>query len=244
MYKLGIVTPCYNESQNIQQLLSQIDEVVSGNKIKTLILIVDDSSPDGTALIVKKLITENKSEFLDIRILERTGKLGLSTAYIQGFSQIVDECEYLVSMDADLSHKPKYLVQFLEVVNTGELDIVIGSRYIKGGGVENWSWDRKLISRFGSLAFCIVLGLWINDYTGGYNLYRSSFVKKFEIDKNIKATGYLFQIEMKYKMIKDGAKYKESPIIFPDRVFGESKFGKDIILEAAIGAFKMKLNIK
>ena len=244
MYKLGIVTPCYNESQNIEQLLSQIDEVVCGNKIKTLILIVDDASPDGTALIVRKMIKENQSEFLDIRILERIGKLGLGTAYIQGIGQIKAECEFVMEMDADLSHQPKYIVDFLKVAHLNNLDLVVGSRYIDGGGIENWDLKRKAISRFGSLYAKTILGVNVNDFTGGYNMFRSKFLNKINLLEQIESIGYLFQIEMKYRSIKAGAKFTEVPIIFPDRVNGESKMSGSIIKEAAIGVIKLKLNVK
>jgi dolichol-phosphate mannosyltransferase len=244
MYKLGIVTPCYNESQNIQQLLSQIDEVVCGYKIKTLILIVDDASPDGTAMIVKQLMEDNQSEFLEIRILERTGKLGLGTAYIQGIGKIKEECEYVMEMDADLSHQPKYIVDFLKAAGDSNLDLVIGSRYIAGGGIENWDAKRKAISRFGSLYAKTILGVNVNDFTGGYNMFRSKFIDKIELLEQIESIGYLFQIEMKYRSIKAGAKFEEVPIIFPDRVHGESKMSGSIIKEAAIGVFKLKLHVK
>ena len=244
MYKLGIVTPCYNESQNIQQLLSQIDEVVSENRIKTLVLIVDDASPDGTATIVKNIIKDNQSEFLTIQILERTGKLGLGTAYIQGISQIKESCEFVMEMDADLSHQPKYIVNFLQAANQDNLDLVIGSRYIKGGGIENWDLKRKTISRFGSLYAKTILGAEVNDFTGGYNMFRSEFISKINLLQQIESIGYLFQIEMKYRSIKAGAKFAEVPIIFPDRVNGESKMSGSIIKEAAIGVFKLKLNVK
>jgi dolichol-phosphate mannosyltransferase len=244
MYKLGIVTPCYNESDNIQQLLSQIDEVVCGNKIKTLILIVDDASPDGTAEIVKKLIAENESEFLTIQILERTGKLGLGTAYIQGIGQIKGDCEFVMEMDADLSHQPKYIVDFLAAAEDNNLDLVIGSRYIEGGGIENWDLKRKTISRFGSLYAKVILGVNVNDFTGGYNMFSSSFITKIDLLNQIQSIGYLFQIEMKFRSIKAGAKFQETPIVFPDRVNGESKMSGSIIKEAAIGVFKLKLNVK
>jgi dolichol-phosphate mannosyltransferase len=240
-YTLGIVSPTYNEISNIEVLVEQIDAVVSSNGIPTKLLIVDDASPDGTAFAVKELMRTFKSEFLTIDLFERTGKNGLSTAYIQGFGKIINDCEFLVSLDADLSHQPKYLPQFLSLAKAHDLDVVIGSRYIKGGGVENWSWTRKLISRFGSLYASIILGAGISDFTGGYNLYRSSFVSNFDLAANIKATGYLFQIEMKYKMSKAGAKYMESPIIFPDRIFGESKMSGSIIKEAALGVLGMRL---
>ncbi len=240
-YTLGIVTPTYNEISNIPILIEQLDAVLCANKIKAKLLIVDDASPDGTAFLVKELMRTFKSEYLTIDLMERSGKNGLSTAYIQGFGSIINECEFLVSLDADLSHQPKYLPQFLTLATAHELDFVIGSRYIKGGGVENWSLTRKLISRFGSLYASIILGASISDFTGGYNLYRNSFVKKFDLSKSIKATGYLFQIEMKYKMFRFGGKFIESPIIFPDRVFGESKMSGSIIKEAAIGVVKMRL---
>ncbi len=244
MYKLGIVTPCYNESQNISQLLSQIDQVVCAAQIKTLMLIVDDASPDGTALIVKKIMQKNQSDFLDIKIFERTGKLGLGTAYIQGIGQIKDECDFVMEMDADLSHQPKYIVDFLSVADQNNLDLVIGSRYIDGGGIENWDIKRKAISRFGSLYAKTILSLNVNDFTGGYNMFRSSFITQINLLEQIESIGYLFQIEMKYRSIKAGAKFTEVPIIFPDRINGESKMSGSIIKEAAIGVFKLKFNVK
>ena len=244
MYKLGIVIPCYNESLNIYELLVQIDEVVSYNKVKTLVLVVDDASPDQTAKIVREIIGNNQSGFLDIQVMERAGKLGLGTAYIQGISKIVDQCEFVMEMDADLSHQPKYIMDFLKAAEQNNLDLVIGSRYVKGGGIENWDFKRKAISRFGSLYAKIILGVNINDFTGGYNMFRSDFIKRINLLSQIQSIGYLFQIEMKYRSVCTKARFVEIPIIFPDRINGVSKMSGSIIKEAAIGVFKLKFDMK
>ncbi len=241
-FKVGIITPTYNESQNLSLLIEQIYTVITANNICTLLLVVDDGSPDGTALLGKQLAQKYNSELFEIRVHERQGKQGLATAYLQGIEMIKDQVEFVCSMDADLSHKPEYLVDFLHLAQSQDLSLVIGSRYVKGGGVENWSWDRKLISRCGSIYARTILGTKVNDFTGGYNFYRTSFLEQFQPSKNIFATGYLFQIEMKHKMIQSGVKYAESPIIFPDRIFGVSKMTGKIIKEASVGVLKMRWN--
>ena len=243
-YKVGIITPTYNESQNLPLLVDQIYGVATLHNISTLLLVVDDGSPDGTASLAKELAQKHNSDLFEIRVHERQGKQGLATAYLQGIDMIKDQVEFICSMDADLSHKPEYLVDFLHLAQSQDLGLVIGSRYVKGGGVENWSWDRKLISRCGSIYARIILGTKVNDFTGGYNFYRTSFLEQFEPSKKIFATGYLFQIEMKHKMIKSGVKYIESPIIFPDRIFGVSKMSGKIIKEASVGVWKMRFNNK
>jgi dolichol-phosphate mannosyltransferase len=240
-YKIGIIVPTYNESQNLPILLEQVFNITQQNQISTLLLVVDDGSPDGTSSLVSDLSQKYNSDKFEIRLYERSGKQGLATAYLQGIEKIKDEVEYICSMDADLSHQPKYLPNFLNLAESKNLDIVIGSRYVKGGGVENWSWDRKLISRLGSMYAGLVLRTKVNDFTGGYNLYKTTFLESFDPSKQITSLGYLFQIEMKYKIIKSGAKYSESPIIFPDRVFGESKLSGKIVKEALFGVWNMAL---
>jgi dolichol-phosphate mannosyltransferase len=240
-YKLGIVIPTYNESENILELLERIKEQVDKQSIKTLVLIMDDNSPDGTAEVVEQNTPNLESNFLEVRVHVRPGKQGLASAYKQGFAKIKDEVEYLLEMDADLSHQPRYFPQFLKLAEQG-YDLVIGSRYVKGGGVEGWTWDRQLISRLGSLYSTIILLTNIRDFTGGYNLYRSSVFDTLKLD-SLQAEGYLFQIELKFKTRRAGFRVIESPIIFPDRSRGQSKMSGSIFWEALFGVVKLRLGL-
>jgi dolichol-phosphate mannosyltransferase len=239
-FDLAIVVPTYNEKGNINELLGQVQEVVENNKIKTLVLVMDDNSPDGTSQIVESFITKNQSPFLTVQIKVRPGKMGLSSAYKQGFSYILAnyKSQYLMEMDADLSHKPMYIPQFIAQAKLG-FQAVFGSRYVAGGGVENWGWLRRKISFFGSLYTRTILGLPIRDFTGGYNFFAAEIFDKLELD-SILAEGYLFNIEIKYRLAKLGYKFCEVPIIFPDRTAGKSKFSKQIILEAVLGVWKLR----
>lgn len=239
-FELGIVVPTYKEKENIAELLSLILKEVETHQIKTLVLIMDDNSPDGTADIVNNIIQFNQSQFLTIRIKVRPGKMGLGSAYTTGLTMLQPECEYLQEMDADLSHRPEYLHTFLNLARGG-YDAVFGSRYVQGGGIENWGPIRKFISFGGSLYSRLVLGVNISDFTGGYNLYKSSVFDVIKLDK-IRAEGYLFQIEMKYKTAKAGLLYTESPIIFPDRAQGKSKFDKRIFVEAITGVWRLRFS--
>ena len=236
--KLGIVVPTYKEKDNIEKLLFRVRAEIEKYNINTVVQVMDDSSPDGTADIVKSLINDMASDNFELRIVVRPGKMGLGSAYTQGFELLKHECEYLCEMDADLSHQPEYLHTFLEQMDKGK-DLVIGSRYIAGGGVENWGVHRKLISS-GASTYCqTILGIDIHDWTGGYNMYRSNVFNTVNLSK-IVAEGYLFQVEMKFKTVRSGFKWVESPIIFPDRSAGHSKFDKRILLEAMTGVWKLK----
>lgn len=239
-FLLGITIPTYNECDNIEKLLSELCKVLDEKNISAKILVVDDNSPDGTADLVTSFISKQSDSSIQIELLKRSGKLGLATAYITGFKKIKDDCQYVLSMDADFSHKPEYIVQFLEQIQDQKADVLVGSRYIQGGGVENWGIVRKAISRFASIYASIILGVSVGDYTGGFNLYKSNIFDKLDLDK-ITSEGYLYQIEMKYKAKKLGFKLIEYPILFPDRVAGKSKFSKKIILEAILGVFKLRL---
>ncbi len=236
--KLGIVVPTYNEKDNISDLLNLIKENIAKLDVKTTVLVMDDSSPDGTADIVGQLQTELNGKNFEIKLKVREGKQGLATAYTQGFAIIQPDVDYLMSMDADLSHQPKYIKNFLAKAKEG-FDLIIGSRYIQGGGVVDWGVVRKLISKMGSLYSKTILGVKINDFTGGYNMYKSELLNKKFLD-GVKARGYLFQIEMKYRLAKQGVKFAENPIIFPDRTKGQSKISKKIIIEAFLGVWKLK----
>jgi dolichol-phosphate mannosyltransferase len=222
MRKLVII-PTYNEKQNIEPVIRQILAL----KIPQLdILVIDDNSPDDTA----KVVDELKKTLPGIFLIKRAGKLGLGTAYITGFKWAIrHEYDAMVEMDADLSHDPKALNNLF--VQAEKHDFVIGSRYVKGGGVVNWPFKRRLLSKLGSLYARAILGVKIHDFTGGYNLWKKEILKRIGLN-DIKSEGYSFQIEMKYRAVKAGFKFTEVPIIFNDRVNGKSKMSARIFKEA------------
>lgn len=220
--KIIVVIPTYNEKDNIKKI---IDTVLSvDNAIE--ILIVDDNSPDGTSDIVKELQEKNPK----IHLLKRAGKLGLGTAYVDGFKTALKQNpDFIVQMDADFSHDPKYIKDF--IANKEKADVIIGSRYIKGISVINWPLRRVLLSYFANKYAKIVTGLPIEDCTGGFKWIRAEFLKKVNLDA-ISSNGYAFQIEMNYAFFKKGARILELPIIFADREEGVSKMSGNIIREA------------
>ncbi len=228
-----VIIPTYNEKGNILDII---------NKVFTLggyfdILIVDDGSPDGTAEIVRSLQSKYpKRLFLE----ERSGKLGLGTAYIHGFKWGLKRKKYkfFSEMDADFSHNPEDLVRLRETCINGN-DLAIGSRYVKGGAVVNWPKDRLLMSYFASVYVRMILWFNIKDTTAGFKCYKREVLESIHLDE-IKFIGYAFQVEMKYRTYKKGFKIKEIPITFIDRVIGESKMSSGIFKEAIIGILKMK----
>jgi dolichol-phosphate mannosyltransferase len=236
-FELGIVIPTYNEKDNIGELLLSIKNTCDG--ITTVVLVVDDNSPDGTAKVVQTLIEHVCTERFEIRLLNRASKMGLGSAYKQGFTLLMPEVKNLVSMDADHSHQPTYLPEFISISNEG-YDLVIGSRYVDGGGVKNWALYRQILSKGASVYSKSLLWMNVNDLTGGYNLYKSEVFEKINLN-SIRAEGYLFQVEMKYKIIKSGFKFFETPIVFPDRKKGKSKISRKIILEALVGVVRLRL---
>jgi dolichol-phosphate mannosyltransferase len=240
-YNLGIVIPTYNEKENINELLMKIDGEVSKSDHSVTLLIVDDGSPDKTGEIVERLISSNKYKHISLQIMHRKGKQGLASAYKQGFSSIKDSCEYVMSMDADLSHNPKYILPMLKTAQSG-YDCVIGSRYVKGGGIEGWGPVRLLISRLGSLYSQIILMTKVKDQTGGFNLYSVDMLNMIDLN-SIKAEGYMFQIEMKYTFARLKQRIKEYPIIFTDRIHGSSKISRKIVLEAFVRVPLLKLGL-
>lgn len=201
------------------------------------LLIVDDGSPDGTADVVKQL----QKEFPDqLFIHERKGKLGLGTAYIAGFKWgLARDYEFIFEMDCDFSHNPDDLVRlYAGCVERGG-DVAVGSRYVKGGEVENWPWHRLLISKGAGIYVNLVLGLGVKDATAGFVCYRRKVLQTLDLD-NIRFIGYAFQIEMKYKSKKAGYKIVEVPIKFIDRLYGVSKMSMNIFKEAFIGVLQMR----
>jgi dolichol-phosphate mannosyltransferase len=230
--KILVIVATYNESQNIKPLIAQIFKVVP----QVNILVIDDNSPDKTYAIVEELAAieyQNK-----LFLMKRAGKLGLGTAYIAGFHYAINNgYDILIQMDADFSHNPLYLPKLLTAIEDN--DLVIGSRYIKGGGVLNWGIMRKIISRGGSLYSKLILGLPQHDLTGGFKCWRIKVLQTIGID-NLKSTGYSFQVETTYKTFLQKFKIKEIPIIFEDRRFGQSKMSGGIFIEALLMILRLR----
>jgi len=232
-----IVIPTYNEIENIEIILEKVFVLDLGFDI----LIVDDNSPDKTYEKVQKIIDANTYDG-QLHLLIRAKKEGLGKAYVAGFKWCLKrDYLFIIEMDADLSHDPKYLPAFIE--NIKEYDLIIGSRYVKGGGVINWSPLRKFISYGGSTYARTILGIPIKDVTGGFKCFRREVLESIGLD-DIISTGYAFQIEMNYRTILKGFKIKEVPITFKDRIAGKSKLSKKIFIEALLNVVMLRLNKK
>ncbi|HRH02869.1 MAG TPA: polyprenol monophosphomannose synthase [Bacteroidia bacterium] len=228
-----VIIPTYNEKENIEKI---IRKVFSLPKVFH-ILIIEDNSPDGTATIIKKLMTEFNGRLF---IEERKGKLGLGTAYIHGFRWALQKnYSYIFEMDADFSHNPDDLVRLYEACHTQGADLAIGSRYTRGGKVKNWPLSRILMSYFASVYARLVLWFNVSDTTAGFKCYKSKVLQRIHLD-DIKFTGYAFQIEMKYTAHKLGFKIVEVPITFIDRQEGVSKMSTKIFKEAFFGVLQMR----
>lgn len=229
-----VIIPTYNEKENIAKIIEAVFNLPKDFHI----LIVDDGSPDGTAAIVHSLMEEKYASRLFIE--ERTGKLGLGTAYIHGFRWGLKRgYDYIFEMDADFSHNPKDLVRLYEACAKDGADMSVGSRYIKGGGVENWPLDRILLSKYASVYVRIITWLPVKDTTAGFVCYTRKVLETIDLDK-IEFIGYAFQIEMKFAAWQLGFKIQEVPIIFTDRVMGVSKMSTSIFKEAFLGVVAMR----
>jgi dolichol-phosphate mannosyltransferase len=229
-----VIIPTYNELENIEKIIRAIISL----EIEFNILIIDDSSPDGTAAIVKRLISKEFGERLFL--IERSGKLGLGTAYITGFKWALNEgYKYIFEMDADFSHSPNDLPRLYAACHDDNYDIAIGSRYISGVNVVNWPIGRVMMSYFASKYVQLVTGLRIHDTTAGFVCYKRRVLETIELDK-IKFKGYAFQIEMKHTAYKIGFKIKEVSVIFINRQEGISKMSGCIFNEAFIGVLRLK----
>ena len=230
--KAIIVVPTYNEYENVERLTGEIHRF----QPQVNILFVDDNSPDGTSDLIKKIQRENSNIYL----LERQGKMGLGSAYIAGFKFALEKgFEYIFEMDADFSHDPKEIPNFLEAIELN--DLVLGSRYIKGVNVVNWPLKRLLLSYFANMYTRIITGISVRDSTGGFKCFRRQVLEDIDLN-NIKSNGYAFQIEINFKAWKKGFRLKEIPIIFIDRVFGQSKLSKKIMWEAIFLVWKLRFN--
>ena len=229
-----VITPTYNEKENIERI---IRKVFSLDKEFNM-LIVEDNSPDGTADIVKRLMTEFPDRLF---IKERKGKLGLGTAYLDGFRWGLEHgYEYMIEMDADFSHNPGDLPRLYEACASGKGDVVVGSRYVDGKiSVVNWPMGRLMMSYYASVYVRTVTGMKVMDATAGYVCYSRKVLEKMKFDK-VKFVGYAFQIEMKYTATRLGFHIYEVPIVFTDRVLGTSKMSMKIFKEAFFGVFNLR----
>ena len=228
-----IIIPTYNEKENIRNI---IDAVLSLEHSFD-VLVVDDVSPDGTSDIVKSIMVEHPGR---VYIIERSGKLGLGTAYIAGFKWALQQnYEYVFEMDADFSHNPADVPALYEACAKDGYDLSIGSRYVTGVNVVNWPMGRVLMSYFASKYVRMITGIPVYDTTAGFNCYRRKVLETINLD-SIQFKGYAFQIEMKFTTYKCGFKIKEVPVIFVNRVLGESKMSGSIFSEAFFGVIKMK----
>lgn len=229
-----VIIPTYNEKENIAKMIHKVFSLAMPFDV----LIIDDGSPDGTADIVKGLMKEQYAGKLFIE--ERTGKLGLGTAYIHGFRWALERhYEYIFEMDADFSHNPEDLPRLYEACFANGGDLSVGSRYAKGGNVKNWPWDRILLSYGASLYVRLITWLPCKDGTAGFVCYRRVVLQTMDLSR-IRFIGYAFQIEMKFTAWKHGFKIKEVPITFIDRVEGVSKMSTKIIKEAIFGVLSLQ----
>ena len=229
-----VIIPTYNEKENIENIIRKVFSLEKDFDI----LIVEDNSPDGTADIVKRLMQEFPERLF---IKERKGKLGLGTAYLDGFRWALERSyEYVFEMDADFSHNPDDLLRLYEACASGKGDVAVGSRYVDGKiSVVNWPIKRLLMSYYASKYVRIVTGMRVFDATAGFVCYTRRVLEKMKFDK-VKFVGYAFQIEMKYTATKLGFKIAEVPIIFTDRVLGVSKMSMKIFKEAFFGVFSLR----
>lgn len=229
-----VIIPTYNEKENIEKIIRKVRSLEDDFHI----LVIDDGSPDGTASIVKGLMKEFPDSLF---IVERTGKLGLGTAYIAGFKWAIEhQYDYVTEMDADFSHNPDDLPRLYRACSEDGADVSIGSRYCKGISVINWPIGRVVMSYFASAYVRTVLGMKVFDTTAGFVCYRSKVLETIDFDR-VKMKGYGFQIEMKYTSYKLGFKITEVPIIFVDRTEGVSKMSSGIFGEAFWGVMGLKL---
>lgn len=230
--KALIIIPTYNERENLPALLDAVFQV----EPQLHVLVVDDGSPDGTGELADARAEADER----VHVMHRAGKQGLGTAYIAGFKwALARDYERVFEMDADFSHQPKYILDFLAA--SERADLVLGTRYMPGGGTENWTLMRKLTSRGGNLYARSILWLPYRDLTGGFKCFRRQVLETIDLD-SIQSVGYAFQIELTYRAHKAGFRIAEVPIVFPDRTRGDSKMSSRIVREAMVNILKLRFD--
>jgi dolichol-phosphate mannosyltransferase len=228
-----VIVPTYNERDNLPEIVRAVHQHLS----EADLLVVDDNSPDGTGQLADELAAADDK----VHVLHRPGKQGLGTAYVAGFKwALARDYQFIFEMDCDFSHDPKYLPEMLARARGGA-ELVLGSRYVDGGGTVNWGPMRKLISRGGSLYARTILGVGVRDLTGGFKCFRRHVLEALDLD-SVSAQGYGFQIEMTYRAVKHGFRVEELPIVFVDRRVGQSKMSKKIFLEALTLVWKLRFS--
>ncbi len=229
--RLLVILPTYNEAGNIEKMVRAVLKTAGAD-----ILIVDDSSTDGTGDIADRLADSDKR----VSVLHRRGKLGLASAYIEGFRRAIEAGYDLIQqMDCDFSHDPADLPRFIEEIEGRDADVVIGSRYVRGGSIVGWPLLRHILSKGGNIYARLMLSRRVRDWTGGFNLFRAGALREI-IDEQNFAEGYAFLVELKYHALKAGFRISEIPIVFRERTEGESKMGRNIVTEAAKRVWKLR----
>jgi dolichol-phosphate mannosyltransferase len=232
-HRVLIVTPTYNEADNLETFVRAVHAVVPDAHV----LVVDDGSPDGTGKIADRLAGSDTR----VRVLHRGAKLGIGSAYLDGFRWgLRSDYDVLVQMDTDLSHDPRYLPAMLEAIDRGA-GVVLGSRNIEGGGVEGWGPGRHVLSKGGSMYSRAILGLPLRDLTSGYKAWRRDVLEQIDLSR-VRSEGYSFQIEMTWRAVKRGFRVVEVPIVFVDRRAGKSKMSRAIFLEAVLMVWKLRFD--
>lgn len=243
LINLVILIPTFNEAKNVQLLLSEISTIAELHcQVNFNVYVIDDSSPDGTATVAQALSEELACPNFSISVINRVKKEGIGKAYIDGFKsmlELTNPPDYILQMDADLSHSPKYIPEFLAAAQRGA-DFVVSSRYIPGGSSPDWSWYRKLLSRGGNFYSRSILGRRIHDYTGGFNMYSVGLIRAMDIE-SIDYFGYGFLIDLKFRAARLAIKIVEIPIHFTDREFGQSKMPANTIINNFILVPKIRL---
>ena len=225
--KILICIPTYNERDNVGALVERLFQFTAN---RAELLFIDDNSPDGTGELLDQMAAKDSR----IHVMHRAGKLGLATAYIQGFQWgLARSYDWIFEMDADFSHDAAHLPQFIKLIDSGDIDAIGGSRYVDGGGVSNWSQGRLILSRLGSIYSTLWLRYPVKDWTGGYNAWSRKTVEDLNLE-TIRTRGYAFQIEMKYRSLLLGKRFVETPIVFQERRAGQSKMSGSIVKEAVL----------
>lgn len=225
-----VIIPTYNEAENVRPIVQRVLELVPEAEV----LVVDDNSPDGTGQMADEMAAGNPR----VHVMHRPGKQGLGRAYVAGFHYALERgAERIIQMDADFSHDPRYIPELLRL--SEEYDVVVGSRWVPGGGVANWPVSRQLLSRFGNLYARMLAGLPVKDSTAGFKCYRREVIERIGIEQ-IQSTGYSFQLETITRALKCGFSIKEMPIIFVERAAGTSKMSKAIVVEAMLMSWRLR----
>lgn len=229
--KIAVVIPTYNEKENLPKITAQLMSL----PLDLHLLVIEDNSPDGTGQVADDLCKQYAGR---VSVMHRTGKLGLGTAYISGFKQMLTtDADAIAQMDADFSHPPEKLVEMVNAMQ--DADIIAGSRYVAGGSLdEKWPLWRKWLSGFGNIYARTILGMHLRDVTGGFRLWKRATLEAFPLDE-VRANGYVFQVEMAYVAQKLGFKFKEIPIHFNERIYGQSKMNFRIQIEAAMRVWEL-----